>query len=95
MRSVRIPDNSRGGLQASNRQKRTLPIQEELPTCDHGFIASEFLSPNRVSRKEPFEGLELCGNSQAQFLEGGTGAIPSGYWVTRELARLLFTIDRC
>jgi hypothetical protein len=46
-----------------------------------GFIASEFLSRNRVSLKEAFEGLELWVNFHAQFLEGWTGAIPSGYSV--------------
>jgi hypothetical protein len=47
-----------------------------------GFTTSAFLSRNRVSLKEAFEGLELCeGNSHAQFLEGWTGAIPSGYSV--------------
>src|SRR5216683_3547681 len=48
-----------------------------------GFTASAFLSRNRVSLKEAFEGLELCeGKLHAQFLEGWTGAIPSGYSVT-------------
>jgi hypothetical protein len=46
-----------------------------------GFIASEFLSRNRVSLKEAFEGLELWVNFHAQFLEGWTGAISSGYSV--------------
>ncbi len=48
------------------------------------FTSNVFLSRNRVSPKEAFEGLELCkGNFHAQFLEGWTGAIPSGYSVAR------------
>ena len=49
-----------------------------------GFITNAFLSRNRVSLKEAFEGLELCGNYHAQFLEGWTGAIPSGYSVIQQ-----------
>jgi len=47
-----------------------------------GFTTCVFLSRNRVSPKEAFEGLELCERKlHAQFLEGWTGAIPSGYSV--------------
>jgi len=49
-----------------------------------GLIASIFMYRNRVSPKEAFEGLSCVrGNSHAQFLEGWTGAIPSGYSVPR------------
>jgi hypothetical protein len=42
-----------------------------------GFIASEFLSRNRVSLKEAFEGLELCeGKLSCTVLRGLDGSNP-------------------
>ena len=42
-----------------------------------GFIASEFLSRNRVSPKEAFEGLELCeGKLSCTVLRGLDGSNP-------------------
>jgi hypothetical protein len=43
-----------------------------------GFIASEFLSRNRVSLKEAFEGLELCeGKLSCTVLRGLDGSNPA------------------
>jgi hypothetical protein len=42
-----------------------------------GFIASAFLSRNRVSLKDPFEGLELCeGKLSRTVLRGLDGSNP-------------------
>jgi hypothetical protein len=42
-----------------------------------GFIANEFLSRNRVSPKEAFEGLELCeGKLSCTVLRGLDGSNP-------------------
>jgi hypothetical protein len=55
------------------------------PECTAGSIASVFTFPNRVPSRAAFEGRLSCvrGNFHAQFLEGWTGAILSGYSVLK------------
>jgi hypothetical protein len=54
------------------------------PECHDRVHRQRIPVSSRVSPKEAFEGLELCEvNFHAQFLEGWTGAIPSGYSVIR------------
>ena len=75
--------------QAINRNVRRLPVRivQATKASRWGKVRAlqRLLIPrNRVSPKEAFEGLELCErNFHARFLEGWTGAIPSGCSVIR------------
>ena len=55
-----------------------------IQSATTGFTVRAFLSRNRVSPKEAFEGLELCeGKLSCTVLRGLDGSDPSGYSVIR------------